>query len=755
VQITTDALQWEPRRQLATSYLEGANDPDNPSRGLDAFNLAAFYSLGFGVSLDEDLAVTWLKRASSYGHAPATVLCRAYAAAGLFHGFQYEDTAEDGGFWGRLRCQVLPLDSEKRFAIQLRGFYKHQNRRSAQSPISILSAQRTTRVEDEQQLLTFLDNCHNEAIQEAWVTVEMDGQSITKPLMHYLVAAHPELAESMLQRGVDGSDIMEGKRLSLLHTACASGSKRLILLLLDTFPELAMVITSDGVSPLHWLFMLEDNEMLEVAQALAKSTAPGIGAQQVGVGVFAEFNLIFSGPPVHWAIMARNATAVECLLRCGVDPNYESPMPQAECLRYSGFPLDVAVCMLMPELVELLIRHGAKLGLREDEVRMAIHFIGDAVDPFRLWLYHGSQVREAVKATVNTLLRHGVELDAESDDGRTPLRYITTSPACTVLFLEPFLSFGPACPQDLLLWAAQSLEHDQVNGRKMALALDFCSRNQGEDLFMDQCLRALEFLVRDGSVSAAREVFRYFDQSRLPNVIDEKEYLHIAAAANHAEMMELLLELGATLDRDAGGTAAAAAACRSSRKALDYLLRQGASVFTSPSSPESATILHEIVSEGQSLHESERTLEHVCGNDEHLLHLNAIVNNYDSRGFTALHVAITWGSLVNAARLLEMGADERCVRGTDISPTTLALLAKSHTPWLITRQGPAEVLRHQKRMDEIITFLTQSSGFGLPSVVAGYERVVGHWTKNTRQFEIKIIEGGSSIEWCRSGIGRS
>ncbi|KAM7183836.1 hypothetical protein V8F33_013332 [Rhypophila sp. PSN 637] len=334
-------------------------------------------------------------------------------------------------------------------------------------------------------------------------------------------------------------------------------------------------------------------------------------------------------------------------------------MPLAECLQYSEFPLDVAVCMLLPEIVELLVTNGAELRLREDEVRMAIHFMGDTVEPF-LWLYHGNGVGEAAKATVLALLRHGMELDAESEDGRTALPYIAAAPSSTVSVLESFLAFGPSCPEDLPQPATNSLQNDQVNSRKMALVLEYCANNLGQDVFMDQCLTAVEALVRHGCVEAAREVFRYgatwSDQSLLlplPALTDKSELLHIAASFNHVGMMELLLEHGsATLDLDATGTPAATAADRGCREALDYLLRRGASVFTYPSKPEGGTILHEIISEDKSLHESERTLEYVFGIEQHKVRLSQVINNYDGRGFAALHIAIVWGSLVNVDRLL-------------------------------------------------------------------------------------------------------
>jgi hypothetical protein len=119
--------------------------------------------------------------------------------------------------------------------------------------------------------------------------------------------------------------------------------------------------------------------------------------------------------------MARNLPAVECLLACGADPINESPMPIVDCLRYSGYAIDLAVCMLMSEIVELLIRFGASVSAKDDYERPALYFIGDTIDPFRLWLYHGNSVSSAVTKTVEVLLRNGANLNEEAFDEVSPL----------------------------------------------------------------------------------------------------------------------------------------------------------------------------------------------------------------------------------------------------------------------------------------------------------------------------------------------
>jgi hypothetical protein len=100
------------------------------------------------------------------------------------------------------------------------------------------------------------------------------------------------------------------------------------------------------------------------------------------------------------------------------------------------------------------------------------------------------------------------------------------------------------------------LRHDQVNAGKHTLLLSYFSFKLARKELLAGSVRALQTLVPDGTVAAARVVLKTFDEPEL-HVIDEK-FLNRTAKSGDAEMMELFLEYGATLDLDRGGTAAAA-----------------------------------------------------------------------------------------------------------------------------------------------------------------------------------------------------
>ena len=80
-------------------------------------------------------------------------------------------------------------------------------------------------------------------------------------------------------------------------------------------------------------------------------------------------------------------------------------------------------------------------------------------------------------------------------------------------------------------------------------------------------------------MAAAREIFKYL-LDETGKFIDDDELVHFAAENDHPEMIDLLLNYGASIDLDPGGKPAAAAASRAERNSLHYLLSKGASIYS-------------------------------------------------------------------------------------------------------------------------------------------------------------------------------
>ncbi|KAL1858320.1 hypothetical protein Daus18300_009938 [Diaporthe australafricana] len=733
--ISTSQFPWEAREQMRNSFDLGCHQ--DIRQGRDAFQASVFSAIGFGTTVNERDALDRLRESSRLGYLPATILCHELFARGPQETPIDARNAESVDFLQEFRVKHHHTPPDQRFAKLLRSFYKFHNSAAARKSLELDIGGKTMRIDDQGQLDGLLGRYSCEEVDEAVVTTDVWGQPVLKPLMHHLILSHSALAENLLRRGCDPSKRTHNL-LSMLIVACAAGSKTLVELLLELCPEYAIRSTREGISPLHWLFMFDDEEMFEVGQRLVNARA---NLQRVGVQVFAEFNLVFAGSPLHWAIMARSTTAIRTLIELGADPNAEVPRATVECLECPPVPLDLAVMLLMHEIVELMLQLGATMdGASDSDQRTPIHFIGDGVtDPFRLWLYHGSKDSEidaAVTKTLDVLISHGADINCKADSHEmTPLEFILTQRTDLIWVLRGFLQHQPELTKGLLRTAATSLRHDQANCQKLNLLLEYHSTNGSRGDFAEECKSAARTCVQDGTVAAGRAILSHLG-SEAREFIDDEELIHLAAENDHPQMIKVLLDFGGNINLDSEGTPAANAAARSKRRALKCLLDHGADVYSEPSKNEEATILHDIVADTVSRHESELTLEFLCDNQTFRDKLSSVVNNYDPRGVTALHETIIWGSVANVCTLVViLGAKDLCILDTDVSPLLLARMVVESPPWLITQQGSSGVQRHRRDVSEIAEFL-KSANFRVPQpaldTTTQSEGITRWWTKPSK-----------------------
>jgi hypothetical protein len=231
--------------------MAGSQDARNPSQGHDAFQNAALSSIGFGDDSDQHIALEELKRSSSLGYLPATVLCHSFSALGLIDDIPNDTTNRDhAAFLMQLHIELQFHPPEKRFARQIRRFYEFQNTSGALTPLTVTFADETVLLEDQSYLNDLVSKRSNEEIDEAVATSYSIGQPVSKPLLHHLIMSHESLAEMLLRRGCDSSR-RTSNLLSMLIVACAAGSRSLVQLLLELCPHYASRGTREGISPLH------------------------------------------------------------------------------------------------------------------------------------------------------------------------------------------------------------------------------------------------------------------------------------------------------------------------------------------------------------------------------------------------------------------------------------------------------------------------------------------------------------------------
>lgn len=744
----TAPLTWAARVQLVEEYRAGACDANGVLTGHNAFNLAACYALGFGVRLSVDEAYHYFEVAAARMYGPARVLWTAYKHNGLVRDTRHVSSSNDdfGQYLEALESGLLQLPPLLRFTARMRTYYRDQFAQMSSCHMTVVELGVTFQTLEaiKEMLLAEADTLH-----ELTATLDFNKKSIVTLLLPHLVSSHEEFAEVLLRKGAIAGTL-DDDNVSLLNIACAAGSLRIVRVLLELFPHLARQPSKDGISPLHWLFMFSDAEIPLVAKSLVEQKASFLSN---GVTELADFNLVLSGLPLHWAVMTRSASAVRALIELGANVN-ETSFALLDHLQYPEYAVDLAVCLHMPEMVQLLLESGASINDRpQNSVPPALHYIGDAIDPFRIWLIHGESYKEAAQQTMKVLLDAGAGVNARSSDGLTTLQHAASRANYQTYVVEMILSLSPSVTtgdnpfRSPIHFASTALQHDRVNSETIKLLLNYSHQHLDLEEFMAACRETLKICTQDGTLGAASEILAALGTDS-KTVVEEEQLMHLAAEHDQPDILKLYLDIGADINLDQEGTPAACAAARGKKAALKFLLSEGASVLSMPGRELDCTIMHEIVGPLMSPGQSFSTLEFVHENFRDLL--VPFVNNYDMFGFTALHEAIIWGNIKNVAFLLErFMAHPRNVEHTGISPTTLAVLLKAHPPWYYTEQGTKALFEYQSTLDAIMIYLCETCELQPPDLKATAAGVFQYWTRPDHQL---WADGDSTAQW-RMRIG--
>ena len=722
------------------AFIEGANDTQNSFAGQDCFHIAACYASGYGLEINEAESLAYLTRAAKLGYKPAIVLKKCFEASGLLKCALVSQENNPESLLEKFDDGAASISPAALPSYLIRKYYMQQ--RNLDQVEGYYFEDQWYSLTDPQSLTDRLLNTGPKEIGKLYVEVTRSGEVRAVPAMHFLISHRPDIAQFLLVRGFDGLST-DDTQISILNTACALGLAALAKNILQLFPDLAFIPSKDGTTPLHWLFMFESKDMVEIGELLV---ACGAQLSATAARNLPEFNIVLSGPPLHWAIMVRNEPAVRTLLVLGASMVNCAPYPSYYKM-YPWHALNLATCLFMPEIVQILLDAGAPPdGEGSGEGLTALHSLADACDPFRLWFYHGPNVEQAAKRTVGALLNAGANLNISTHV--TPLKWTTLVTTCLTWATKALLAYKPSIKlsneddnKSIIATAATSLRHDQVNGEKMRLILEYTSSKLPQDRFVSQCISGLEECAKYGINGAIQEIFRYV----LPlskNVTDKEELLHLAAQDDHIDMIELLLRFGASIDHGEGGTAAACAAFHCSRKSLRLLLEKGSTVLSRPMEGSTATLLHEIVHGYAPAQETFKTLS--------MLHKHfrgrflPVVNNFDNRGRTALHSAIICGKLQNIALLLEgFGADPTIpIRGTSVSPTTLAMLARTHPSAYIRMFGDESRKQYDVDMAAVLEYLTGTWRLPAPEY-----SITENWVTTLWEREIYFPERQDEFDW--------
>lgn len=212
----------------------------------------------------------------------------------------------------------------------------------------------------------------------------------------------------------------QGGHLNALRVFCLTGCKS--------------IITTNGVSPLHWLFVFPDGDVATAVELLLKSGADleySIHKEvQTDLSDVTSFHFPFFWPlgtPLHWAVFARNDIAIDRLLDVGakIDWPYSKAEPATTPLSHAVYRGDHAI-------VSKLLLRGANPLIRDKKGRNLLHIMSSghihAIVPnykLRKWIQHGDY-HDAMGTTmkiVRRLVQEGVSINDRASDynRKTPL----------------------------------------------------------------------------------------------------------------------------------------------------------------------------------------------------------------------------------------------------------------------------------------------------------------------------------------------
>jgi len=115
--------------------------------------------------------------------------------------------------------------------------------------------------------------------------------------------------------------------------------------------------------------------------------------------------------PLVAALAGRHFQTAELLRFCGADPNVQ--------YLYRNTPLHSAACHGDVEMVQVLLKLGANVNIRNDKRRSPLNYI--PIGPFRSDGLPDYYYCQSLANVARLLLDHGAHIDARNDAGRTPL----------------------------------------------------------------------------------------------------------------------------------------------------------------------------------------------------------------------------------------------------------------------------------------------------------------------------------------------
>ena len=492
--------------------------------------------------------------------------------------------------------------------------------------------------------------------------------------------------------------------LTPLHLACRSASTPLIRLLISHGAD-ASINDEHNTSPMHWIILLSDQEIPQIASLLVQNGADLRSSLTRSRAVhFDKLGLEMYGTPLSWACACRNATAVKTLLnlrkQTDLDNSKQDFLKGDSCIY-------VILDLLCSDILEIILNEDHNLQNFWPTERESIwnHVgVGQGND-FQRWCIHEALVEDATRDFIRTLIH------ADFPFPMHPQATIALSVEIPPLH-RAAMSFNATLINSYIDIGMNVNVRDWVDGHTaLHAAIESWGRSIARPAKM---LKAITALIDHGAsledeqdsssyrMSAASPLHFAcsrgappcvvkFLMSRAPRMLNKKHYgqapLHVYQSfdpiSNHesSESLRILLSKGAILNiesdhRDGGHmecchTPVASFLARHSWKFAELLLDRGCSMIFGVSGGHEQTLAHLIIFGGfiDATHPNKNDRESLFESvlDHPKVRQSNIVNHENYQGYSPLEMAIELGLPRYAKILLEHGCNYRLPVSRNIS----------------------------------------------------------------------------------------
>jgi ankyrin repeat protein len=488
----------------------------------------------------------------------------------------------------------------------------------------------------------------NEDSIKGWRIVVPDASLLlgTCSFLHFAsFFGQVDLVEVLLDRGFNVNAKTQDGRTPL-YLACGGGKTEIIEYLIEKGAD-ASIKDNFDISPLHWMIMVSD-PVEGLCQKLHLSGAD-LNAVSTSRVLIPDHFLTLFGTALHWAVATRHRSLIRALLALGADVDGPDN---------TWTPIQLAASLHLPEELEILLQN--KASIEYEDLRSPFFELSGRLSIQR-WLIHGSHHTQALKTTVNTLLKYDISIEAPDTDGLTPLLHcLVTEASDADIEIAAVLIENGANPHrriggyPVLHWAIIGSQPSPQTIDALKLLLE---KNVDINSLADEdhdgytalhCaaevnnLSAAKFLAGKGLNASART-----RSGATP--------LHIAVQKNGAlEMIKSLVDWGGNVDDVENEIQLTVlGACletpTTDASIIDYLVERSNSMVISKNN---RTILH--LATAQASRVNGRFLLGVL-----LKHkkVRKCINTVDSEGWTALHIAALRVDVYSTFALMSAGAD--------------------------------------------------------------------------------------------------